>query len=166
MELDWSFPKHVTEESEGVYRWTYKLKENGNNAPLRTMVRICLAVSLPITLIMLVLTWQYDPPIALLSTACLFAGMVLLPALLWKLMPPDPSFRMDAEQIESWPKGKGNNIHSFKGVRRVVLRPDIDRIRLRWTVTGLDVYVPKDDYEFVTDFILAHIPERAEVLRG
>ena len=163
MELDWNFPKHVTEESEGVYRWTYKLKENGNNAPLRTMVRICLAVSLPITLIMLALIWSYGALQAVLSVLGLLAGLVGLPVLIWILLPPNPSYKMTEKQIESWPKGKGVNIHPFDGVKRVTLRPDIDRILLHEALGGLHVYVPREDYDFVREYILARVPQGTEV---
>ena len=163
MNLDWGFPKRVTREESGAYYWTYDLKAHGNNEPLWFMLKICLAVAVPIDLIMLMLTWEYGPGQALLWNAIFLAGMVGLPALIWKLLPPNPSFRMDDKEIEAWPKGRGQNIHAFKDVRRVSLRPDTHCIILKWHITALHVYVPPEDYGFVRDFIIAHVPEGVEM---
>ena len=54
----WKFPTRVERGEDGAYRWTYDLKENGNDEPFWFMIRVCLAVSLPIALIMAALTWQ------------------------------------------------------------------------------------------------------------
>ena len=162
MELDWNFPKKPARGSDGAYRWTYSLRENHNNGPLLMMVRICAAICVPVALVMLALTWGYNPLQAALSTAGFLAVSVGLPALIWVLMPPNPSYKMTEDYIESWPKGKGNNIHRFEGVRRVTMRSDIDCIRLKWRVTGLYVYVPREDFGFVRDFIVDHVPESAE----
>ena len=156
------FPTRVERGVDGAYYWTYDLKANGNNTPFWFMVKVCLAVSLPIALIMLVLTWQYGPVEALLYTLLLLVLMVGLPMFIWQLMPVNPSFRMDEEAIEAWPKGSGVNIHTYRGVRRVIMEREIDRIHLRWRVGGLHVYVPREDYEMVREFILAHVPEGAE----
>ena len=164
MELDWNFPHKVRHDEDGAYRWNYNMKENGNNAPLWFMVGICSAIGVPIALIMLVLIWPYGAQQAVLSALGLLAGLVGLPALIWKLLPPDPSFKMTETRIESWPKGKGNNIHHFEDVRRVTLRPDIDRIQLHERLGGLHVYVPQEDYDFVREYILARIPKGTEVL--
>ena len=164
MERVYEFPNRVTQYDDGAYRWTYSLRKEGNAAPRRTMVTICAAVFIPIALIMLVMTWQYGARDAVLCCLGLLAGGVGLPALIWKLAPPDPSFKMTDEYIEAWPKGRGQNIHTFEGVRRVELEPALDRIRLKWVVSGLDVYVPREDYALVRDFILDHVPESAEKL--
>ena len=156
------FPDRVTLYDDGAYRWSYSIRAHGNNASMRFMLGICAAVFLPIAVIMLVMTWSYGALQAVLYAAGLTAAGILLPLLVWKLLPPDPAFRMTEEFIEAWPKGRGNNIHHYKGVQRVTLRPDIDRIGLRWRFGALHVYVPPEDYDFVKEFVLAHVPEDAE----
>ncbi len=161
-ELDWNFPRKVQQGDDGAYRWTYDTKAQGNSQPRKTMVFISAAVFVPIALIMLFMTWQYGELQALLFCLGLLAIGVGLPALIWVLLPPNPSFKMTEAYIESWPKGKGNNIHHYEGVRRVTMEPRVDRIRLKWAVTGLDVYVPREDYAFVRDYILERVPADAE----
>lgn len=163
-ELDWHFPDHVAQGSDGAYRWTYDTKAQRNSAPFKTMVFISAAVFVPVALIMLFMTWQYGALQALLVCLGMLAIGVGLPALIWALLPPNPSFKMTGEYIESWPKGKGNNIHRYEGVRRVTMEPRVDRIRLKWAVTGLDVYVPRESYAFVRDYILERVPGDAEKL--
>ena len=162
MERVYDFPNRVIRYDDGAYRWTYNLRQEGNDAPQWTMVKICAAVFIPIALIMLVMIWQYGARDAVLCCLGLLAIGVGLPALIWKLAPPDPSFKMTDEYIEAWPKGRGQNIHTFQGVRRVEMEPALDRIRIKWVVSGLDVYVPREDYGLVRDFILDHVPESAE----
>ena len=159
------FPSRPTLYEDGEYRWTYDMKANGNNAPFMFMLKVCLGVSVPIALIMLVLIWEYGAMQAILSALLLLALTVLLPALIWKLLPPNPSFRMSDTEIEAWPKGKSRNLHGLKGLRRMILRPDIDRIDLKWTLNRLMVYVPREDFDTVVDFIRAHAPEGVEVIR-
>ena len=60
------FPTRVERGADGAYRWTYDLRANRNNEPFWFMVKICLAVSVPIAMIMLFLTWQYGPAQAIL----------------------------------------------------------------------------------------------------
>lgn len=163
-ELDWHFPDHVAQGSDGAYRWTYDTKAQRNSAPIKTMVFISAAVFVPVALIMLFMTWQYGALQALLFCLGLLAIGVGLPALIWALLPPNHSFKMTEEYIESWPKGKGNNIHRYEGVRRVTMEPRVDRIRIKWAVTGLDVYVPRESYAFVRDYILERVPKDAEKL--
>lgn len=163
-ELDWHFPDHVAQGSDGAYRWTYDTKAQRNRAPIKTMVFISAAVFVPVALIMLFMTWQYGELQALLFCLGMLAIGVGLPALIWALLPPNPSFKMTEEYIESWPKGKGNNIHRYEGVRRVTMEPRVDRIRIKWAVTGLDVYVPRESYAFVRDYILERVPKDAEKL--
>ena len=163
-ELDWGFPKRLQQGDDGAYRWTYDIKAQGNRAPARTMVFICAAIFVPIALIMLFMTWQYGELQALLFCLGLLALGVGLPALIWVLLPQNASYKMTGEYIEAWPKGRGNNIHRYEGVRRVTMEPRIDRIRLKWAVTGLDVYVPREDYAFVRDYILERVPQEAEKL--
>ena len=163
-ELDWGFPKRLQQGDDGAYRWTYDMKAQGNRTPMRAMVFICAAVFVPIALIMLFMTWQYGELQALLFCLGMLAIGVGLPALIWVLLPPNPSFKMTEEYIESWPKGKGNNIHRYEGVRRVTMEPRVDRIRIKWAVTGLDVYVPRESYAFVRDYILERVPKDAEKL--
>lgn len=149
---------------DGAYRWTYDIKANGNDDLFRFMVGVCLAVCAPIALIMLVLIWQYGAAQALLSVGGFLALTVLLPMLIWKLLPMDPSFRMDETEIETWPKGRGQNIFDFRSVRRVEMRPDVDLIKLRFRLGALRVYAPREDYEMVREYILARVPREAEVL--
>ena len=163
MQMQGMFPARVTRDGD-AYRWTYDLKAHHNLGPMWSMLRICLAIAVPIALVMLGLTWSYGPAQAALWSALFLALFAGLPVLLWLLLPPDPSFRMTETEITAWPKGRGNNVHRFQGVRRVILRPDIDRIQLRWIATGLHVYVPPEDYDFVREFILARVPKGAEVL--
>ena len=59
MERVWQFPNRVIQGEDGAYRWTYSLKSARNDEPLWTMIKICLAVAVPIILIMTVMTWQY-----------------------------------------------------------------------------------------------------------
>ena len=162
----WSFPDRVAQGGDGAYYWTYDMKAQGNSAPFWTMVFIGAAVFVPVALIMLFLTWQYGALQAALACLSLLAIGVALPALIWKLQPPSLKYRMTEAEIQSWPKGRGNNIHHFEGVRRVTLRPDIDRVQLRWAVFGLHVYVPREDYSGVVEYILAHVPQGAEVVHG
>ena len=150
------FTDRVTLGEDGAYRWRYDLKKNGNSAPMETMVKVCAAIGVPIALIMLAMTWQFDPLQAALIALGFLVLMVGLPALVWKLMPPDPMFKMDETQIQAWPKGKTSGIHRFEGVRDVAFEPDLDRITLRWRVDRLEVYVPSEDYDFVREFIRAH----------
>ena len=166
MEQAAMFPKRVTQGDDGAYRWTYDLKAHGNFAALRTMVGVCAAVAVPIALVMLVMTWGFGRAQAALTCLGLLALMVGLPALIWWLSPPDPSFRLAEAEIEAWPKGRNRNLHSLRDVKQVLLRPDIDRIPLRWAVTGLHIYVPPEDFDLVLEHILARVPEGTEITRG
>lgn len=163
MELHSKFPDRVAQGSDGAYRWRYDMKEHGNDAPMRMMLGIGLAIGAPLALVLLVLTWGFDPLQAALIAAGVLALIVLLPLLIWRLAPPDAGYRMDENEIEAWPKGRNNNIHPFRGVTRVESNPRQDRIVLRWRVTRLEVYVPPEDYAFVLEFICAHVPEGAEM---
>ena len=160
------FPGRPTLYEDGAYRWTYDMKAHGNSTQFWFMVKVCAAVAAPIGLVMLVLIWQYGAAQAILSVLFLWAVTVLLPALIWRLAPPNPSYRMSETEIEAWPKGKNRNIHAFKGLKRMTLRPDIDRIHLKWALGGLHVYVPPEDYGLVKDFILSHVPAGVEVVEG
>ena len=164
MELDWNFPHKVRQGDDGAYRWNYNMKENGNNAPFWTMIGICAAIGVPVALIMLVMTWPYGHLQAALSALGLVAMVVVLPALIWRLSPPDPSFELTDRTIEAWPKGKGRNLHSLDGVRQVTVRPGEDRVILRFAVTGVHVYIPPEDFDFVREAILACVPEGTPVL--
>ncbi len=152
------FPDRVTLYDDGAYRWTYDTRANHNSSQYETMVRICLVVSLPIAVIMLVMTWQYGAAQALLSVLGLLALTVGLPALIWKLSPVNPSFRMSATEIEAWPKGRSRHLHTFDTLRGVQMCSERDLIRLRWALGGMDVYVPAEDFRLVADFIAAHAP--------
>ena len=164
MELDWDFPHRLQRGDDGAYRWTYAQRAQGNRTPIETMVKVCAAVFVPIAVVMLFMTWSYGAGQALLFTGGMLLMGVGLPTLIWLLAPPNLSFKMTGEYIKSWPKGRGNNIHRYEGVRRVTMEPRVDRIRLKWAVTGLDVYVPREDYAFVRDYILERVPKDAEKL--
>ena len=151
----------VYRDADGAFYWTYAAKAHGNDAMFRGMVKVCAAVFIPIALVVLALTWQFDP----LQSALICLGMLALgvglPALIWRLAPLDPSYMLTEETIEAWPRGRGRNLHFLNDVRQVTLEPDIDCIRLKWVVTGLDIYVPPEDYEMVRDFILGHVAQNA-----
>ena len=166
MEVAPDFPDRVARDGDGAYCWTYDMKKQGNAAPFCWMTMICLAVFAPIVLALLVLIWPYGALTAVLVFLGILALGLGLPALILKVCPLNPGYRMSGTEIETWPRGRGSGIHPFGGVRRVKLRPDIDRIQLRWAGSGLHVYVPKDDYGLVREFILAHVPEGTEVVRG
>ena len=155
----WRFPARVEQGEDGAYCWTYDLKANRNDEPFWFMVKVCLAVAGPIALIMAVLTWQYAGVEALLWSLGLLAMMVGLPALIWKLAPLNPSFRMTDEDIEAWPKGRNRNLYAFRSVRSVKIQPRTDAIKLRFTFGGMHVYVPREDYATVREYILARVPE-------
>lgn len=157
------FPTRVARGGDGAYRWRYDMKAHGNDAPMRMMLKIGLAIGAPVALVLLALTWGYDPLQAMLTSLGVLALIVLLPLLIWKLAPPDAGYRMDETQIEAWPKGRNNNIHPFKGVTNVESDRRQDRIVLRWRVTRLEVYVPPEDYDFVMEFIRVHVPEGARM---
>ncbi len=82
------FPPRVTRDG-GAYLWTYGLKAHRNLAPMRTMLGICLAIAVPIALVMLGLTWSYGPAQAALWVALFLALFAGLPVLLWLLLPPE-----------------------------------------------------------------------------
>ena len=50
--------------------------------------------------------------------------------------------------------------HAFSRMRKVRLMPRYDAIRLGF---GLTIYIPADDYDMVKEFILARLPENADV---
>ena len=163
MEQVASFPPRVTLYDDGAYRWTYDTQAHHNSSQYESMIHVCLAVFLPIGIIMLVMTWQYGAVQALLSVISVMALAVGLPALIWKLSPVNPSFRMSKTEIEAWPKGKSRHLHAFDTLRGVQMHSERDLIRLRWTFGGMDVYVPTEDYRLVADFIAAHAPAGVEI---
>ena len=165
MAMEANLPKTVTVEDDGVCRWTYDLKAHGNDDLFRKMMKILVAIFAPVAVIMLVMGWRFDPLQAVLIALGMAAIGILLPALLWRVMAINPSYEMTAEYIESWPRGKGRNIHTYGGVRRIVLCEDRDLIRLRGRIGGLDMYVPPEDYEWVLAFVLKRVPENTEVTR-
>ena len=163
MEQVTAFPSRVTLYDDGAYRWTYDTRAHHNSSQYETMVGICLAVFLPIAIIMLVMTWQYGAAQALLFTLGLLALGVGLPALIWKLSPVNPSYCMSETEIEAWPKGRSRHLHAFEGLRGVRMHSERDLIRLRWAAAGMDVYVPTEDFRLVADFIIAHAPAGVEI---
>ena len=164
MEFGKQFPQRVARGEDGAYRWTYSFRAHHNYGGLWLMVGICAAIGVPVALIMLVMTWPYGHLQAALSALGLVAMVVVLPALIWRLSPPDPSFELTDRTIEAWPKGKGRNLHSLDGVRQVTVRPGEDRVILRFAVTGVHVYIPPEDFDFVREAILACVPEGTPVL--
>ena len=159
------FNDRMTLCKDGAYRWTYDMKAHHNYDPFRYMMKVVVAVSVPVALIMLVMIWPMDPKWAVLSALMFLALMVLLPAGLWLLMLPNPSFRLSETEIEAWPKGKGANIFALTSVRRVMLCPDRDLIKLRVPLGGVRVYVPQEDFELLSDFLTEHLMGRAEFIR-
>ncbi|MBQ6373157.1 MAG: hypothetical protein IJJ45_01575 [Clostridia bacterium] len=153
------FPHRVTQSDDGTYCWTYDLKAHRNFAQLTFMAKLLAAIFVPVALILLCLTWSYGAIQALLFCIAMPAVVILLPVLIWWWLPPDPSYLMTESRIESWPKGRGNNVFLFSDVRHVRFRRDIDRIELRFVIGALHVYVPPEDYDLVKDLIIDRVPE-------
>lgn len=164
MQTDWQLPKTLTLDAGGAYCWKYDMKANHNSDSFRFMMKVLLWIAVPIAVAMLAATWPYNHALSLLSVACFLVLMLALPALVWKLMPPNPGYRMDERTIEAWPKSKGQNRIALSSVRRVTLCPARDLIKLRVPLGSVRVYVPKDDYPFVQAFIAAYVPEKAEII--
>lgn len=170
-------------DSEGFYRWRYRLDIYHDRKMYQLLLKICAGISLiglvggffyarvPLSVLRQdpsryqTLLWQNRILYALLGYAAFFVVSLLMIGLV-RLMEGGPSqywYRMNAEFIQIKPSGKGSGINTFSEVKRVTLSPSVNEIRLisRWG--KCPVLVRSEDYEFVKKHILRNIPESAEI---
>ena len=158
------FPRRVTRNADGTYRWVYAMNPRRNKHVLIVTGKVFLAITAISAVGLLIVgapnpmtMSPWDMP---LMVAALFLGVYLLvTGLLYlqgdDLLPVD----MDEEKIVTY-RMKGSGIHTFAHMRRVRFLPQFDAIRLGF---GATVYVPREDYETVKAFILDHLPPDAKV---
>ena len=165
------YPARVTLDEDGFYRWSVEMNKKQSNEQFKFMVKVCCIITFMILGIMALVSMntRYFKDI-MLSGLGLIVGMVLLPMGIWKLMerlPPSTSmrFEMNDEYLKHvGNSGKDSGWATFKSVRRIIVRRDTHMIWLKSTLTGVQVFVPKEDYSFVLHYIQEKTKGRAETL--
>lgn len=158
------FPDRVTLCDDGVYRWSYAKDPSAGMAGYRTMIVTCAVIGVVVFLVF-----------AILETALMvfgllvLLGMVLLPALAWRLFGRIPENRI-LGRYEMAPDhiampGYSGGPALFERVDAVALYRDRDRIDVHTAGAGTrHVYVRPADYDLVLDYILGRVPDEAEVV--
>ena len=158
------FSTRVVQGDDGVYRWIYRMNPRRNKHPVSVIGKVFLFMSAIIVVGLLIVgspnpnamsVWEM--PLMVLGV---FLGVYLLVTLLLYLQGDDPlPFAMDEESITTY-RAKGAGPHTFRHMRRVRFLPQYDAIRMGF---GLTIYVPKEDYDMVKAFLLAHLPPHVDV---
>ena len=146
-------------QADGVYSWSYRLDTSVPNPVFRSMLIVCGIIGL----VMCVASAFMG---MILIGLILLAGMVGLPAIGWIIMSrltgghTTESYRMTDRYV--WVSTAYKKHHFYYGeIRDVILRPEEDLIELHtFALAVVHVFVGREDYEFVRDYILARVRNR------
>ena len=157
------FPDRVTLCDDGIYRWSYAKDPSADRTVYRTMIVICTVIGVLIFLMMAILETAL-----MIFGLLVLLGMVLLPALAWRLFGRIPENRI-LGRYEMAPDHIARPGYSggaaFALVDAVTLFRDRDRIDLRTANARTShIYVRPTDYDLVLDYILDRVPDEAEVV--
>lgn len=158
------FPDRVARGDDGVYRWVYRMNPRRNKHPLSVVGKVFFSIGCLSAAVLLVIgspnpgkMSDWAMPLMVLG---LFLGVFLLTTGLVYLQGDDPlTYAMDEESITTF-RAKAAGPHTFRHMRRVRLMPQYDAIRLGF---GLTIYIPREDYAMVTNYILERLPENARI---
>ena len=155
------YPERVTKGEGGVYRWSVVMTNEHRKAEFRMMMRVCVIIGAAIFALYAILG------MAVYGIAVLL-GMTILPAGFWWLLSRVSRnqrrfYAMDDEAVttKGWTR-RSEGTFSYQRIHKVILQED--RIELRGLTDVTQVIVPHGDFAFVRDYILEHLPEKAEVV--
>lgn len=154
------FPDRVEFFCDGKYCWTYDTRAHHNSDMFLHWLKVVLIATLPLTLGAVVAGLYSHPVMGAVAGGGMLALMALIQAAIWKVFHHCLDYRMGEEEIEFWPKRRRDDgLYRFGDARRVRCYPDKDLIVLKYTFESLRVYIPREDYEFVQEYIRARTPD-------
>ncbi|MBR5111391.1 MAG: hypothetical protein IK099_14525 [Clostridia bacterium] len=165
------YPPRVTLDSDGFYRWSVELDKKQRNEQFAMMVTVCCIIASVIlgAMAFVSINTRFFKDI-MLSGLGLIGGMVLLPIVIWKLMdrlPPNTvmRFEMNDEYVKHvGNSGKDSGWAAFQSIRKIVVKRSIHMIWVKSAFTGVQVFVPNEDYRFVLQYIQDKTNGKAETL--
>ena len=158
------FPERVSRGNDGIYRWVYRMNPRRNRHPLSVIGKVFFSMG-ALSAAALLAIGSPNPDAASgwampLMVLGMFLGVFLLITGLLYLQGDDPlTYAMDEESVTTF-RAKAAGPHTFRRMRRIKFMPRYDAIRLGF---GLTVYVPREDYKMVKDYILERLPENAVI---
>lgn len=159
-----AFTTRVTQDADGVYRWSYPMNPRRNKHPSLVIGKVFLFMGVLSAAVLLFVgspnpAHMSDWAMPLMVLALFLSIFLLITGLLYLQGDDLIPYSMDEEKIITY-RMKGSGIHTFAHMRRVRFMPQYDAIHLSF---GATLYVPSEDYEAVKAFILAHLPPTADV---
>lgn len=157
------YPPRVTLCDDGIYRWSCEMDRSTNGAPFWGMIKVCAIIGCVILIPCLLLGG-----FMILMGLIVLAGMVILPVLAWLLLyhfSGDSSierFEMNDEYVTLVLR-KQRGITKLSNVRKVKVFPVSGLIELHSFGLINHISVPDEDFDFVKEFILSRVPEKAEI---
>ena len=139
-------------EANGVYRWSYTLSKEQALVHYYDMLKISGIVTGSICLIMLIALHRFEG--AWISVLAVFGGVFVLPALIgWFTIGWDTrNYEMDEQYIRHKHATKGGDAFiEFKKIQWMQVRGEVFTIKAG--ITTYTVYVPKEDVDFVKQYI-------------
>ncbi len=163
------YPHRVTHDADGFYRWAAEMNNEQKIEQFKFMVTVCLIISLVILGVMaLVSMGSRVFQTIMLSGLGFVAGMVGLPALLWWLLEIKlvgksyQKFEMNDEYVKHvGVSGKDTHYLDFKAIRKIQVKKKIGLIWVRGLMGGVQVFVPREDFRFVLDYIREKAGDKA-----
>ena len=159
------YPPRVTRVDDGVYRWRAKFSDGQK----RKVVKITMGVCGGCCLLLLGMSFFLDGfgfmfRVTLLS--CLGA-MAIAGLISWLYYrsggPVSQPYELTEEYVRYIGTSKTDTYFYFRLIRRVRICAEQDLLDLSTLLTTAPVFVPHEDFRFVEDYILNHLPESAEV---
>ena len=156
------YTPRVVRGADGVFRWRAKIPVEEQ----ARVIRIVLCVMGGFCLLMIALTALTGPNMLLpVLLAC--AGVMAVSGLCCLLFRPRDTvtqpYELTEERIRYVGYGRTDSRLDFKNIRRVRVEASKDLLRLRGLLAAMPVYVPREDFIFVRNYILQRVPPNARV---
>lgn len=175
---DAKYRPEVQFHDDGYFRWEYKMDKYHDQQMYKKLFMIFAIISIggfiggflmasipmgvlrqhPHSYQTLMLKYQLLYGIA--GYAMVFALFAAIVGLV-RLIEGGPStfwYQLNEDIIQIKPSGRGSGVNYLEDVKRVELYPEVNEIRLisRWG--KVQVMVRAEDYKWIKEFILAHVP--------
>ena len=156
-----NYPARITLDADGFYRWAAEMDVSRKMEQFKAMLTTSALVSLVTIGIMAIISiGESFFTEFMLSSLGLAAGIVGLPALLWWLLEiklagtTSQKFEMNDVYVKHvGVSGKDTHSLDFKSVRKIRVKRRQCMIWVRGLVGGVQVFVPREDFQFALDYI-------------
>ena len=158
------YPPRVTRGPDGIYRWHYVISQKQNRHGLR--ITLIVMGALCVFLMGMGLTMGRDAFLVILLSC---GGVMLITGLICWLFDRlskngvPQAVELSEDYVRWVGRGRTDFYYHFRGTERVRVLAADEIIEIRQLLGVMQVYVPREDFGFVQDFILRHIPPDTNV---